>query len=147
MAKQDEARAMVLLGNLYARGIQADQSARRALRWFKNAIKAAPQDPEIVNEIAWTLAVTDLEDLREERYALRIMTSMMSADSEARTRPEYLDTWAAALAANGNFDAAVEKQALALSAALANDRDDVIEVLEEHMDLFKSGRAVTEGVP
>jgi TPR repeat protein len=147
LAASDEPRAMVMLGNLYARGVLVEASPRRAVRWFKSAIKSAPTDPEIVNEVAWTLTVTDLEALREERYALKIMNEMMTTDSEANGRPEYLDTWAAAHAANGDFEGAVEKQALALSAATADDRDDVLEILETHMDLFKAGKVVIETVP
>ena len=79
--------------------------------------KQSPEDVNIVNEVAWTLAVTHLEPLRKPSYALEIMDHAMSADEEARKNPAYLDTWAAAYAANGNFTRAVALQQQAVDAA------------------------------
>ncbi len=148
LAQEDEdPQAMLLLANLFARGIAVDQNLRAAYRWYRHAAKAAPNDADIVNEVAWTLTVSDLDRLRRERYALKIMTRMMEADERARTSPEFLDTWAATFAANGNFDEAVRLQQLALKEATAAERDDVMDILREHLDLFLSGKPVIEPAP
>lgn len=146
---QDDAdpRAMLLLGNLFARGIAADQNIRAAYRWYRDAAKAAPNDADIVNEVAWTLTVSDLDRLRKERYARKIMTRMMEADEEARASPEFLDTWAATFAATGDFDEAVRLQQLALKEANEAQRDDVLDILRKHLDLFMSGKPVIEPAP
>ena len=143
----EDPQAMLLLGNLHARGIAARQSFRAAHRWYRHAARAAPNDADIVNEVAWTLTVSDLARLRKARYALRIMTRMMEADEQARTSPEFLDTWAATFAANGNFDEAVRLQQLALKEATDADREDVLGILREHLDLFMAGQPVIEPAP
>ncbi len=147
LAAEKDAEAMLLLGNLHARGITAKQNLRVAYRWYRDAAKTASKDADIVNEIAWTLTVSDLDDLRKSRYARRIMSALMNADDAARKRPEYLDTWAATHAANGDFDEAVRLQRLALDEARNAERDDVLDILQEHLDLFISGKQVIETAP
>jgi len=138
---------MLLLGNLYARGVGVKQSSRQAVSSYKDAVKTAPGNASIVNEVAWTLTVSDIEDLRRERYALKIMSRMMSNDDIARRRPEYLDTWAAANAANGDFTRAVTLQEEALAVAKAQENDAVLDVLEEHLNVFKEQQTISERAP
>ena len=138
---------MLLLGNLHARGVTSEQNLRAAYRWYRGAAKTAAMNADIVNEVAWTLTVSDLDDLRKARYALRIMSSLMNADDDARTRPEYLDTWAATHAANGDFGEAIRLQKLALVEAKNAERDDVLDILQEHLDLFIAGEQVIETAP
>ena len=147
LAEQKDAEAMILLGNLWARGIGVQQNPRRAVRWFERAVDAANNEPHIVNEVAWTLAVTDIPQLMRSKYAQEIMDSMMGSDEAARARPEFLDTWAATYAANDNFERAVELQSQALEKARATEQQDMIEELEAHLDDFKAGRALIEPVP
>jgi len=144
---QDDPEAMVLLGNLYARGVGVTQSTRKAVSWLKDAVKTAPEDASIVNEVAWTLTVSDLEPLKRERYALGIMDTLMTKDNSARRRPEYLDTWAAAYAANGDFDRAVSLQEEALAVAESQEQTDVLDVLREHLETFRAGKTITERAP
>ena len=143
----EDPQAMLLLGNLHARGIAAKQNFRMAHRWYRDAARAAPNNADIVNEVAWTLTVSDLARLRRARYALKIMTRMMEADELARTSPEFLDTWAATFAANGKFNEAVRLQQLALKEAADADREDVLDILREHLDLFMARRPVIEPAP
>lgn len=145
--QQDDAEAMLLLGNLHARGVGVKQSFRRAVGFFKDAVRVSPDDPAIVNEVAWTLTVSDLAGLKRARYALNIMEEMMEVDSDARQRPEYLDTWAAACAANGDFDRAVELQEEALAAATAEEFEGVQDVLQLHLKAFQDGQTITEVAP
>jgi len=146
-AKAGEPEAMLLLGNLYAKGVGVSQSYRQALNWFKSAVTTSPEDVNIVNEVAWTLAVTHLEPLRKPSYALEIMDRAMNADEEARKNPAYLDTWAAAYAANGNFPRAITLQQQAVDAAKDKEESDVVAVLQEHLDAFQRGQTVIDPVP
>ena len=145
-ARNDNAHAMVLIGDLYARGLHVGKSFRRAGSWFKNAVKAAPDDPYLVNEVAWRLAVTHLPKLRDERYALEIMERVMAESEEARRNPAYLDTWAAAYAANGNFERAVAVQEQAIEEARASSDND-LPILLEHLEAFRAGEEISEQVP
>ena len=146
--EHDDAQAMVLLGSLHARGIAARQNFRVAHRWYRDALRTAPDNADIVNEVAWTLTVSDLDRLRRERYALKIMTRMMEADETARGSPEFLDTWAAAFAANGDFEEAVRLQQLALQKETsAAEREDILDILKQHLDLFRARKTVVEQAP
>ena len=147
LAKDGDAESMLLLGNLHARGIGVRQSPRRAVGWYKDAVKVSPDDANIVNEVAWTLTVSDLPSLQRARYALTIMEDLMRSDDDARSKPEYLDTWAAAHAANGDFGRAISVQEEAVEAARAEEYEDVRAVIEQHLDEFKNGRTITETAP
>jgi hypothetical protein len=147
LAKNGDAESMLLLGNLHARGVGVKQSPRRAVGWYKDAVKVSPDDANIVNEVAWTLTVSDLPSLKRERYALTIMDELMSSDDVARSKPEYLDTWAAAHAANGDFGRAISVQEEAVEAAREEQYEGVREVIEQHLDEFKNGRTITEAAP
>ncbi len=146
IAGDGQPEAMVVLGNLYARGIGTPQSIRSAVRWYKRAVRKAPDNADIVNEVAWTLTVSDVEGLKRGRYAKRIMDKLMS-DAAMRERPEYLDTWAAAHAAIGNFEEAVKLQEQAIAVATAQQRTDVMDILKEHLEQFKSSTTITEKAP
>ena len=139
--------AMVMLGNLHARGVATKQNFRIAYRWYRDAAKAAPDQADIINEVAWTLTVSDLQRLRRGRFANRIMTRLMQSDEEAQGKPEYLDTWAATYAATGDFSEAVRVQELALREAMNAQREDVLDILQQHLDLFREGKPVIEQVP
>ncbi len=147
LADDDSAEAMVILGNLHARGVGTRPSTSRAFRWYKRAVNQAPDDADIVNEVAWTLTVTDVDGMQRARYAKRIMDSLMENSEPARERPEYLDTWAAIYAANGDFERAIELQEQAIAAATSQQRDDVMDILLDHLEQFKSGGTITEKAP
>ena len=146
VARKDNAHAMVLIGDLYARGMHVGRSYRRAGSWFRNAVKTAPDDPFLVNEVAWRLAVTNLPKLRNERFALEIMERIMAESAEARRNPAYLDTWAAAYAANGNFERAIAVQEQAVEEARASSNND-LPILIEHLEAFRAGEEISEQVP
>ena len=146
---EKDPEAMVVLGNLSAAGVQTDQSFRQAISWYRKAVKAASNSideasDEIINEVAWILATTSKKSLKRARYALRIIDKRMQDSSLAREKPEFLDTWAAALAANGQFEKAIEIQNRAISKATEQDRDDVLQILEKHLKSFKLNQPITE---
>ena len=151
LADTDHAEAMVVLGNLSARGIAVPKSSRRALKWYKKAVRNAGSHhhgaAEIINEVSWTLATTPINSLRDSRYARTIMDKLMAADEAARDRPEYLDTWATTYAANGDFVTAIDKQQQAISKAEEQQRDDVLEILRMHLSKFKAGDRIVDQVP
>jgi TPR repeat protein len=147
LADDDDAEAMLLLGNLHARGVGTRQNHRRAIGWYKDAVKVAPEDASIVNEIAWTLTVSDQDGLQRNRYARSIMDTMMDSNEDARQRPEYLDTWAASYAATGDFERAMELQQEALTLAQEMNFEDVLDILREHLEAFRDERTIVEAAP
>ncbi len=151
VAANDDPQAMLLIAKLYHKGVHLPKHPRRARGWMKKAVKAAPDDAHVVNEVAWTLTVTRMPRLRDERYALRIMERVMAdADNEARHNPAYLDTWAAAYAANGDFERAisVQQEAIAIEQAKSQRERSDVDVLLEHLAAFRAGELVyDEAVP
>ena len=149
LVAEKKPEAMVVLGNLSAAGVQTNQSFRQAISWYKKAVKAASNNideasDEVINEVAWILATTSEKSLKRARYALRIIDKRMQDSALAREKPEFLDTWAAALAANGQFEKAIEVQNRAISKATEQDRDDVLQILERHLKSFKLNQPITE---
>ena len=147
VAQEENPQAMLLIASLYARGVHVSRNYQRARLWFRNAVRIAPDDPDIVNEVAWTLTVSHMGKLRDERYALRIMERVMSSSNAARESPAFLDTWAAAHAANGNFDRAIDLQERALQQARQREETTVLAVLEQHLEAFRAGETISENIP
>jgi len=147
LASENDPEAMIMLGNLHARGVGVSKNHKQALSWFKSAVSTNDTDANIVNEVAWTLTVTHMPTLRNESYALQIMDHMMNADANARNNPAYLDTWAAAYAANGEFKKAVELQKQALAFAKEQQQLQDLSELEEHLQTFTEEGTVTNQVP
>ena len=151
LADANNAEAMVVLGNFNARGITVAQSTKKALRWYKKAVRNAGSHhhgaAEIINEVSWTLATTAMDELRNSRYAQDIMNRLMETDKGARDRPEYLDTWANTYAANGDFETAIEVQQRAIKKAQEQQRNDVLQVLKRHLAQFQAGNRVIDQVP
>jgi len=71
----------------------------------------------------------------------------MTQNEDASTRPEYLDTWAAIHAANGEFKQAIVLQEKALNRAKELKREDVYDILEEHLQKFRAGEVIVERAP
>ena len=141
----DNPQAMLLVGNLYARGTHVDRRLRRAKTWLKRAAQADPDNPNLVNEVAWTLTVSHLPRLRDARYALEIMDRVMAEEGPARRTPAYLDTWAAAYAANGDFERAIAVQEEAIQMATRNrDPNNELPILRKHLDAFRAGLPINE---
>ena len=148
MAQQKDAVAMTILARIHALGLYETQNLRKAKSWYRRAVRVNRVDPETVNEVAWVLATSKIHELREPRYAVRIMKNMMSQDETARSNAPYIDTWAAAYAANGNFKKAVELQREAIESAKKDTADArLLQILEDHLILFERERALDEEVP
>ncbi len=149
------ADARIQLGNLFAKGIHVRRNYHKARSWFKSAVTVSPEYAQVVNEVAWTLTVSNLERLRDERYALQIMDHIMTRNERARGTPAYIDTWAAAYAANGDFERAIELQRRAIElrqealdeAGVPQTDDETIEVLRQHLQAFEAGRTITDVTP
>ncbi len=146
LGEQDDPEALTVLGNLYAGGHHVRQSSRKARRLYRRAAELT-DDPRTINEIAWTLAVSSRKRLRDPGTAVSLMDTMMESQTRAREVPAYLDTWAAAHAASGNFERAIEIQRDAIASAEKRGEDDVLDELRTHLEMFEAGKPVREDVP
>ena len=146
-AKAGEPEAMLLLGNLYAKGVGVSQNYRQALTWFKSAVNKSPDDVNIVNEVAWTLAVTHLEPSaqaqlcardhgsRDEGRRSRAQESRLSRHVGGGVRREWQFHARGRVAAAGRRCRAEQEESA------------VVEVLQAHLDAFQRGETVIDPVP
>ena len=148
-ADSGSAEAMVEIGNCHARGCLDKPNYRKAKSWYRRAVRAASENPSVVNEVAWTMTVSHIDSLRSPRYARRIMDQMMENSELARQQPEFLDTWAAAYAATGDFEKAVELQHQALRVAQSNRTlpQEHLKAIKAHLESFSKGEAVLKPIP
>ena len=145
---KNDLEAMVMLAGQFARGIHVRQDFRKSRALFRKAARRDPGNSELVNSIAWTLTVTHHQRLRDPRYALKIMDTMMSKDENAVSEPAYIDTLAAIHAALGDFEKAVTLQRKAIEYASTEDfPEELRQELGEHMDAFMKRQTVIDPVP
>ena len=139
--------AMVLLATIHAKGLFNDKvSIRQARRWYRRSVEVEPTDGQNVNEVAWVLATTHLKRLRNPTLAIKYMDTLMSSNAQARTSPAYIDTWAAAYAAAGDFRRAIELQEEAVAIAAETQAEEK-KLLELHLQNYRDQKALTEKVP
>ncbi|MCY4094735.1 MAG: tetratricopeptide repeat protein [Gammaproteobacteria bacterium] len=147
LALDNNQEAMILLATIYAKGLyEGNVRIRQARSWYRRSVEVEPTDGQNVNEVAWVLATTHLRRLRNPTLAIKYMDMLMSNNAKARTSPEYIDTWAAAYAAAGDFRRAIELQEEAVAIA-EESQSDVKQILELHLRNYQERKALTEKVP
>jgi len=144
-AKDKHAWSLMTLANLYADGVGVQSNYRRARTLMRDAAREAPEAPDLINEVAWVLATSNKQQLRDDRFALAVMDHMMRGNEDARLNPMYLDTWAAAYAANGDFEEAVRLQNQALEAAGGSHLSEaLLAEMKTHLAHFHRGEALSK---
>ncbi|MEI6913598.1 MAG: tetratricopeptide repeat protein, partial [Armatimonadota bacterium] len=110
-----------------------------ALRLYQAGFVKASDYPPLLNAMAWIMATSPSHPLRDVEKA-----RVIAAKAATLTRfqdPDILDTYAAALAANGQFGEAVtyQQQAVSLARKAGRPVDEHI----KHLELYRGNRAVT----
>ncbi len=147
LADSEHQDAMVLLAAIHAKGLFNEKvNIRQARRWYRRSVEVEPTDGQNVNEVAWVLATTHLKRLRNPTLAIKYMDKLMSNNAQARSWPAYIDTWAAAYAAAGDFRRAIELQEEAVAIAVETESE-VKQLLELHLRNYRDRKALTEKVP
>ena len=147
LADSKDQDAMVLLATIHAKGLYNEKvRIRQARRWYRRSVEVEPTDGANVNEVAWVLATTHLKRLRNPTLAIKYMDTLMSNNAKARVSPAFIDTWAAAYAAAGDFQQAIKLQEEAVAIA-AENQSDVTQLLELHLRNYRDRKALTEMVP
>ena len=131
----ENARLRLALGTLYYQR----QNLPEAVHHFESALKLAPDNPEIQNNLAWILATSKDSAYFQPKRALAL------ADQAARISPEpyVLDTLAEAYHVNGRNDEALKAAEGALEAATEN-RSYYIKQVERFRG-FVRGEGSTKG--
>ncbi len=106
-----------------------------ALREYRSAIQLRPRWRHATNDLAWILATHPDPQVRDAEEAVRLIASVLL---EPETQPALLDTLAAAYAAVGRFDEAVQAADRALSRA--GNQPDLAAEIRQRRSLYAAGQ-------
>ena len=109
-----------------------------AVDLYKKALKIRPQNNAARNNLAWILATSSDQEIRNPEEALRIATQL-SADTKNKVA-QILDTLAAAQAANGQFRDAVKSASIAISKL--NEEHDLAKSIQNRVNLYKRKQSI-----
>jgi len=113
---------------------------RTCLKDFRQAIVLSPDNHVARNNIAWVLAASPDEEVRDGKEAIRL--ALIVCEAEEYESSYSIDTLAAAYAETGNFDKAVEMQEKAVALLDPNDDKQRWRELNHHLKLFKAKKPV-----
>ena len=136
--RPDDGEALYNLANALMMQGGLDEAA--AL--YRRAVAAAPDAPEPAAELAWLLAAHPDPARRDPARAVEL--AERAADLTGHARPEVLDVLAAAYAADGRLERAVETAETALG-LLPPDRDNAAEVIRRRLAEYRRARAEAAG--
>ena len=116
--------------------------ATALLERLRRAHDAAPHDINAINDLAWGLATTPVEKLRNGREALKLAERAvkLTKSRDAAT----LDTLGVACAATGAYRRAADYESQALELARAMRQDELIGPLTMRRKLFQDGKPFVE---
>jgi tetratricopeptide (TPR) repeat protein len=97
----------------HAEWLESAGDLPRAVRRYRRVLELSPASPPAALELAWRLAISTDESVRNPPEALRLAQDAASRNGE----PKSLVVLAAAYAANGSFDEAMESVDRALAEA------------------------------
>ena len=129
-------RARLALGELYLRqGRKAD-----ATKQYRALLDMSPKQPMALNNLSWILASSKDDSLRDPKSAVAFAERL--CELTQHSEPVSLDTYAVALAADGQFEKAVEtlNNAIELAKKVGKPTDG----MEKRLKLFEAKNAYAE---
>jgi tetratricopeptide (TPR) repeat protein len=116
--------------------------SREAVERLRQACREAPTWPTPFNALAWLLATSPDSATRDPAEALRLATRAVDLTGARDAR--VLDTLAAAEAATGDFEHAIENGRRAFELASQSRGDSLASGMRERVVLYQHHRAYTE---
>jgi spermidine synthase len=111
---------------------------KAAIRHKREVIRLGSGEPALRNDVAWTLATSRDEQIRDPAEAIRLAEALVD---EAQTRdPNEIDTLAAAYAAAGRFEDAVRTASQAASLAAERGQTELAETIRSRVEIYRSQR-------
>lgn len=132
-------KAYFRLGALYT----AQRRDEAAVQMYEGALALRPDWVEAKRGLAWILATTRLDVLKQPGEALRLAQEVN--ETTGNNVMVYLDTLAAGQAASGQFDQAiVTVQRAIVIGGMTNGSEDYIEMLRRRQELYRRGEVYRE---
>ncbi|MGD0596997.1 MAG: tetratricopeptide repeat protein [Sedimentisphaerales bacterium] len=113
-----------------------------AVTHFEKALQLKPDWVELMNTMAWYLAVNEKTAVRNPDKAVKL--AQRACELTNYEEPELLDTLAVAYAAAGNFSKAIEVTGKALELCQSSQRATLKKELESRLVLYKTGKPYIE---
>ncbi|HUJ11316.1 MAG TPA: tetratricopeptide repeat protein [Verrucomicrobiae bacterium] len=133
--KPDYAEADCGLGNALAQTGRLQE----AMGHWEQALRDKPDYPEAQNNLAWLMAT---HPPAEGGDPVRAVTLAERACELTNNRvAAYLDTLGVAYAATGRFSEAIASAQKAIGLAKADGQSQLVENIERHLELYRTGRA------
>ena len=135
-----------MLATIYANGFLSEVDVAAASSVLKSA--AQTNYPMTTNNVAWFLATLDNNPFTPTEYAVSLASQVIE-DSQYSQNHIYVDTFAAALAADQRFDEAISAQELALNLLQQSDLDESLKshtqaAYENRLALYKNNQTLIE---
>jgi len=129
------------LSLLHLDGHYADIDDAQAVQFLMDGVQA--HNPSCTNSAAWLKATSDKPALRDPQAAETLAKTALGLSPQ---EANYMDTLAAAFAAEGRFDMAVMEQQRAISTVKGRAGDVTSEVndMQGRLDLYKAGKPYVE---
>ncbi len=122
------------LGNAFSQ----EEKMAEAIDQYQKALQIKPANPEVLNNLAWLLAVCPDRSMRNGQKAVEL--ARQANDLTGGANPIILHTLAAASAEVGRFDDAVQYVQKAIEVAPAAGRQDLVGRLNDELGRYKAGR-------
>ena len=121
----------------FATQMDRQQMKETAINHYRKGLVIDPSNNAARNNLAWILATSANQDLRNTEEAL-IVATKLNADTGNKV-PQVLDTLAAAQAANGQFTKAAQTAEMAISQLKNNSK--LKQTIQNRLNLYKNGKA------
>ncbi len=120
-----------------------DQSkVQEAVALWSDSLEMDPNQVYAANSLAWIKATSKDENFYNPPQALTF--ARQACELTEHKNPGMLDTLAAALAANGQFDKAAETADKAVQIAKSTGHDGQAADIQKHLELYKNQQALRE---
>ncbi|QEG22515.1 tetratricopeptide repeat protein [Mariniblastus fucicola] len=119
---------------------EAKMEYKKAMADFEKALELGDSVPEVLNGLAWFLAVCPEEDFRDGKKAVEYAKKAVGISGDKDWN--FIDTLAAALAENGDFEAAVESQKKAVELAPEDEKSGY----QARLELYQSKKPYRSNV-
>ncbi len=112
---------------------------KKGLQILESGMKSLPNSHVIHNALAWLLATSAVDELRDGARALELSRKTCDHPTYGQN-PTYHDTLAAAYAELGQFEEALKVQEKAIQMAEAINNETLLVEFNERLDLYREGK-------
>ncbi|MFZ0035446.1 MAG: tetratricopeptide repeat protein [Sedimentisphaerales bacterium] len=109
-----------------------------AIEHYNEALRLKPDDADAINDLAWFLATRKETKYHNPEKAVQLAEKACKLTGYKQS--ETLDTLAAAYAAAGRFNEAIETAQSAVRSAASNGKKELAEEIQKRLELYKASQ-------